>query len=280
MVTRRGFALKPYAKSKNIIITNGHCGTLISLFLSIKKMAKISNISLEELKVAILGVGKMGENLARVLYGKVATITLIDINERHLDFVEERLKKVMSDTDIQRYTNRDDIGEMKDVLNNNHIVVCTASNIRRILRPRDIPDNCIIIDDSRPEGIARDLEGNRIVIEGGLMKIRGLVQNYDFGFGIDENVFGCLAESFLLASDFSEELTPSLGKVNLEDFSKMISVCEKLDVTVGDFKCRDKVVKEDKIILVLKDKTDLAATIPFKNICWIFKVEDLLESRS
>ncbi|OQX54193.1 MAG: hypothetical protein B5M48_01450 [Candidatus Omnitrophica bacterium 4484_213] len=280
MVTRRGFALTPYAKSKNIIITNGHCGTLISLFLSIKKIAKISDISLEELKVAILGVGKMGENLARVLYGKVATITLIDINERHLDFVEERLKKLMSDTDIQRYTNRDDIGEMKDVLNSNHIVVCTTSNLRRILRPRDIPDNCIIIDDSRPEGIPRDLEGNRIVLEGGLMKIPGLVQNYNFGFGIDENVFGCLAESFLLASDFSGELKPSLGKVDVEDFSKMLSVCQKLNVTVGDFKCRDKIVEEDKIISILKNKTDLAATIPFKNICWIFKVEDLLENKS
>jgi predicted amino acid dehydrogenase len=276
MVTRRGLALKHYAKSKNINITNGHCGTLISIFLSIKKMSDLSGIRLEELKVAILGVGKMGENLARVLYGKVATLTLVDINEVRLNFVEEKLRKVMSETDIQKYTNRNDFGGIKEILENNHIVVCTTSNIRRILKPEDIPDNCIIIDDSRPEGIPRNLAGNRIVLEGGLMKIKGIVQDYDYGFGIDDNVFGCLAECFLLASDVSRKLTPTLGEVNFENFYKMMSLCQKMNVAVGDFKCRDKIVNEDKIISILRNKKELTATIPFKNICWIFKVEDLL----
>lgn len=281
MVTRRGLALKHYAKSKNIniTITNGHCGTLISIFLSIKKMADLSGIHLEELKIAILGVGKMGENLARVLYGKVATLTLVDINEVRLNFVEEKLRKAMSETDIQKYTNRNDFGGIKEILENNHIVVCTTSNIRRILRSEDIPDNCIIIDDSRPEGIPRDLAGNRIVLEGGLMKINGIVQDYDYGFGIDDNVFGCLAECFLLASHVSGELTPTLGEVNFENFYKMMSLCQKMNVIVGDFKCRDKTVDEDKIISILRSKKELAATIPFKNICWIFKVEDLLNVR-
>jgi len=280
MVTRRGLALQPYAKSKNMIITNGHCGTLISLFLTIKKIADLSGIRLEELKVAILGVGKMGESLARILYGKIATITLIDINEVRLNLVEERLRKVMSDTDVQRYNNRNDFGGIREVLKNNHITVCTSSNIRRILRVEDIPDNSIFIDDSRPEGIPRDLEGNRVVIEGGLMKIDGLVQSYDFGFGIDENVFGCLAESFVLTSDFAKTLTPTLGEINFENFYKMISICQKLNVTVGDFKCRDKIVKEDRIISIIQNKVDLIATIPFKNICWILKAEDLLEVKS
>jgi len=279
MVTRRGLALKRYAKLKNINITNGHCGTLISLFLLIRKIADLSNIKLEELKVVILGVGKMGENLARALYGKVAAITLVDINEKRLTFVEERLREVMGDTDIQKYSNRNDFGGVKEILKRNHVAVCTTSNTRRILKPEDIPDNCIIIDDSRPEGIPRSLMGNRIVLEGGLMKIIGLVQHYDFGFGIDENVFGCLAESFLLTSDFSKELTPTLGDVNFENFYKMISICQKLNVIAGDFKCRDKIVEEDKIISIMKNKVDLAATIPFKNICWIFKVEDLLETK-
>ena len=158
----------------------------------------------------------MGENLARILYGKVATISLVDINEMRLSLVEEKLKKTMSETDIQKYTNRDDFGGMKEVLENNHILVCTTSNVRRILKPEEIPDNCIIIDDSRPEGIPRELKGNRVVLEGGLMKISGIVQNYDYGFGIDENVFGCLAESFLLASGLSKSLTFTLGEANFK----------------------------------------------------------------
>lgn len=279
MVTRRGLSLKHFAQARNIVITNGHCGTLISLFLSIRKIADISGMRLEDLKIAILGVGKMGENLARILYGKVATISLVDINEMRLSLVEEKLKKTMSETDIQKYTNRDDFGGMKEVLENNHILVCTTSNVRRILKPEEIPSNCIIIDDSRPEGIPRELKGNQVVLEGGLMKINGIVQDYDYGFGIDENVFGCLAESFLLASGLSKSLTFTLGEVNFKNFLEMMSLCQKLNVTVGDFKCRDKIIEEDKITAILKSKKDLAATIPYKNICWIFKVDDLLSVR-
>ena len=276
MVTRRGLGLKRFASAKNTVITNGHCCTLISLFFTIKNIAEISNVRLEDLKVAIMGVGKMGENLAHALYGKVATLTLIDINETRLDFVEDKLKKVMSETDIQKYTNREDFGGMKELFENNHIMVCTTSNIRRIIKPEEIPNNSIIIDDSRPEGIPRDLSGNRVVLEGGLLKIKGIVQNYDYGFGFDENVFGCLAESYLLASGSSKDIMPTLGYIDFENFDKMIALCQKLNVTVGDFKCRDKIIEKEKIISIIKNKANLAATIPYKNICWIFKVDDLL----
>lgn len=277
MVTRRGMALERYAKMRNIRITNGHSGTLISLILSIGRIAELSNIRLSELKLAILGVGKMGENLARAFYGKVATITLIDINAQRLSFVENRLKKIMFNTDIQKYTNCNAFGGVKKILENNHVTVCTTSNLKRILTPQDIPANTVIIDDSRPEGVPRNLEENRIVIEGGLMKIKGVVQQYDFGFGIDENVFGCLAESFLLAADSSKILAATVGEVNFENLYKMMDICKKLDVTAGDFKSCAKVVESYRINEILKNKAHLTATVPFKNICWIFKAEDLLE---
>lgn len=276
MVTRRGLSLKRFASSRNTVITNGHCGTLISLFLIIKSIAEFSNVHLENLKVAILGVGKMGENLAHALYGKVATLTLVDINEVRLDFVEKKLKKIMSETDIQKYTNREDFGGIKEVFENNHIIVCTTSNVKRIIKPEEIPDNCIIIDDSRPEGIPRELSGNRVVLEGGLLKINGIVQNYDYGMGFDENVFGCLAESYLLSSDFSKVIKPTLGDIDFDNFNKMITLCQRLNVTVGDFKCRDKIIEKERIASIIKGKANLAATIPYRNICWIFEVNDLL----
>ena len=45
------------------------------------------------------------------------------------------------------------------------------------------------------------------------MKIKGVKQKYDFGFGIGENVFGCLSESYLLAADKTNNLKPTLGDV-------------------------------------------------------------------
>lgn len=276
MVTRRGLALTKYAKQRGVKLTNGHCGTLASLYLTIEKLSKISKIPVDELKIVILGTGKMGTNLARALYGKVATITLVDINDVRLDRVAESLQNVVAKTDIQKFNNKEDVGGITRILSDNHIAVSTTSNLTRILRPDQIPSNSIIIDDSRPEGIPRDLNGqNSVVLEGGLMKIHGIEQHYDFGFGVDENVFGCLCESFMLTADRMKNISPTLGDVNFENFKKMLSVYKQLGVVVGDFKCLEEYIPENQLAEILNSKQELKTTIPFKNVCWIFKVDDL-----
>ncbi|HBR15760.1 MAG TPA: hypothetical protein DD723_09540 [Candidatus Omnitrophica bacterium] len=276
MVTRRGLALTKYGKQRDLTLTNGHCGTLVSLYLTIEKLANISRISLNDMKIVILGAGKMGTNLARALYGKVATITLVDINEKRLNAVEEKLKTIASETDIQKFNNRDDIGGITKILENNHVAVSTTSNLTRILRPTQIPPNTIIIDDSRPEGIPRDISKHgAVALEGGLLQIHGIKQHYDFGFGIDENVFGCLAESFMLAADNGLNILPTLGDVDFVNFHKMLSRLKELGVNVGDFKSCDEYIPDEQLIKMLQSKSDLNSTIPFKNICWIFKVDDL-----
>lgn len=277
MVTRRGLALIKYAKQRDIKLTNGHCGTLVSLYLTIEKLAKISKIPFNELKVVILGAGKMGTNLARALYGKVATITLVDINEVRLDRVAENLKSVAAKTDIQKFNNHADVGGITDILGNNHVTVSTTSNLTRILRPEQIPPNCIIIDDSRPEGIPREANNQgAIILEGGLMKINGIKQSYDFGFGVDENVFGCLAESYMLSADKMSNITSTLGDVDFKNFENMLTVYKQLGVNVGEFKCLSEYISEDRLVSALDSKKELRTTIPFKNVCWIFKVDDLL----
>jgi len=257
MITRRGLALRQYSEPRNIVITNGHCGTLIGIYLSIRELSKLSLIPFDRLKVAILGVGRMGTNLAHVLYGEILGLSLVDINEARLDKTIEELRKCPTATNIRKHVNHTGSLEFSDILKENHIAVCCTSNITRILKPEQIPDNTIIIDDSRPEGIPRDLgKPNCVVTEGGLMKIKGIKQNYDFGFGIDENVFGCFAESFLLASDNYKGriLKPTLGAVDFDNFKKMINVCDKFGVSLGDFKCRDKIISREKLVSIMKGK--------------------------
>jgi len=273
MVTRRGLALTKHSKHRGIRVTNGHCGTLCSLFLTLQRLAFLGGIPFEDLKVAILGAGKMGENLARALYGKVAALTLVDINEARLDTVKRNLENLMAKTDIQKYNNQNHFGGIGRVFSNNHVGVCTTSNLTRILRPEDIPLNTIVIDDSRPEGMPR--QGNKdsvAVLEGGLMKVRGLRQSYNFGFSTGENVFGCLAESFMLAAAEGQTLSPTLGKVDFENFEKMKLACKQLGVTIGDFKCQHNDIKTEKLVTILKNKGNLSSTIPFKKVCWVLKV--------
>ncbi|RKY31128.1 MAG: hypothetical protein DRP74_05525 [Candidatus Omnitrophota bacterium] len=257
MVTRRGLTLKNYAKEKNLVITNGHSGTLLSIFLTIKKISSLVNMPLERIKIVLLGVGKMGENLAQILWGKISSLTIVDINEFRINSTEKKLKNIPSVTELHKYTSNNGITTLKEILAKGHIIVCTTSNIRRIMKPEDVPEYSIIIDDSRPEAIPRNLSDNKIVIEGGLLKIPGLIQHYDFGFGIDDNVFGCLAETFLLASDPSKLLIPTIGKVDFKNFYKMAAACEVLNVRVGNFKCRDKIIKNKTVVSILRKKINL-----------------------
>ena len=276
MVTKRGLVLTKYGKQMNLKLTNGHCGTLVSLFLTIEKLSTISKTSLSDMKIVIIGAGKMGTNLARALYGKVAAITLVDINEKRLHIVEEKLKGITAKTDIHKFNNRDDVGGITKILENNHIAVSTTSNLTRILRPEQIPSGSIFIDDSRPEGIPREINKKDIVVlEGGLLKIHGINQHYDFGFGVDENVFGCFAEAFILAADKGVNIQPTLGDVDFYNFQKMLGAIKTVGVSVGDFKSCDMLIPNGQLEQILKEKYYLKSTVPFKNICWIFKVDDL-----
>lgn len=276
MATRRGLAVDRFARRKGVIVTNGHCGTLLSLYSSIQRIAQVSGFPLEDMKIMVLGVGKMGANLVKVLYGKVASITMVDTNEKRLDILEKKLKETISETDIFKYTNKSDTGSLRSLFEKNHVVICMTSNVRRILMPSDIPANIIIIDDSRPEAIPRDLNHNGIVLEGGLLKIKGLKQRYNFGIGLDENTFGCLAESFVLAACRERGFLPSLGDVSLANFEKMLEVSQDVGVSTGDFKTRDRIISDEIISHVLLEKDKLRHTLSFKHVCWLLKTEDLL----
>jgi predicted amino acid dehydrogenase len=275
MATRMGLTVDRFAKQKKIVVTNGHCGTLIALYLAVQRISQISKFPIEDIKVMILGVGKMGTNLVRVLYGRVASITMVDTNEKRLDILEQKLKTVITETNIFKYTNKNDIVTLRNHLEKNHGVICTTSNIRRILKPSDIPPNTILIDDSRPEAIPRDLLNHSIVLEGGLLKVKGIKQKYNFGIGIDDNVFGCLAESYLLAASKDKELVPFLGDVPLSNFERMLQISQELGISAGDFKCKDKTIPDGVLTRILSEKENLRHTIPFRRVCWLLRTEDI-----
>jgi len=251
IVTRRGLALRDVAEQKKIKVTNGHTGTLISLFLMIKRIAQISDINVSDLKIAIIGAGKMGTNLGRALAGGVAELGIIDINERRLSRFVDNVGGNKCSTNMRKIL-RENGTDLKRILNSYHLAVCVTSNARRIIDKSEIPSNFIIIDDSRPEAISRDgYKENKIVLEGGLINIEKIISSYDFGFGIDQNVFGCLAETYMVALDRGEKLDPTYGDVDIENFHKMLNFCKENDIRGGDFKSQDILISEDKIRSVM-----------------------------
>jgi len=249
MISRRGAALEKCAEKLGLKITNGHCGTLTSIYLTIEKLAQIGGINMKELSIAIIGVGKMGTNVARALKNKVGELFLIDINKNNLGKIKNELK-LAGDlrTRVETLLNDPrDMVPLRNILKKCHIGVCTTSAYRKILRVNDMPDGFIAIDDARPEALPRDPKNERLVLEGGLLKIKDAIINYDYGFGLDNNVFGCLGEAFMLALSNGENLKPTLGDVDIQNFLNMLNFSRENGVLAGDLKSSEDFISHEDV---------------------------------
>jgi len=241
-LTKRGEAIQKYAFQRGLQATSGYCGTLCSLILAVKQISEISAVPLSNLTVSVLGVGKMGSSVVKALREEgVEKLVIFDKNT----VKQKRLLQEMNgrgDSSVRALSNK---GTLADIFEASDLCVCTTSNLRRLLRPDDIPPNTLILDDSRPEAIPRICDRKRgiFVMEGGLMRIRGLRQSYDFGFGSHEEVFGCLAEAYLLACDKGKTLRPTIGDIDLDNYRQMMSSMDSYSVEPAAFRSSHAVIE-------------------------------------
>lgn len=244
IVSHRGLSLHSSINDENVVITNGHMGTLLSIYLMIEKIAFLGKIDISELKIIVFGAGKMGANVVNALNGKVKLISLFDINKKNIDSTIANLYNNDSSnkTQIQSFV-KEDHDSLYEILNGHHIGICVTSNLNIIIEPHEIPDHFIFIDDSRPEAISRKGDPQKIlVLEGGLMKIDESRTNYNYGFGIDQNVFGCLAETYALSINQNNIISSTLGAVELSKFDIAKAYFEENKIEVGDFKVGEKLI--------------------------------------
>ncbi len=256
IVTRRGLGVQAYAKKVGLKLTNGHTGTLCSMYLAIEKIAYLGGEEVENLNILVIGGGKMGSNVINVIKDKVAKITIIDRHANKLSRLINDLKKENSKTTFHAIDATDE--SIKLALIAHDICICTTSNLRRIIKPDELPRDTIVIDDSRPEAFPRVYNKNNrvVVLEGGLMKIPGANCGYDFGFGLDDNFFGCLAETFLLAYDSRKHkvLRETIGDVDQDNFRSMIKFCKENLITLGDLKSSNLTVEDSLIRHIIGNK--------------------------
>lgn len=240
IVTNNGLAFRRFLEDQDrLVVTNGHTATLISIYLTIKRLSSISSIEMNNLNIMILGVGRVGEAVAQVLNDKVNKIGLSDKNAIRIESVKNRLiKNVGSSSQIELHPLIEQISDedLSAILSKYDITVCTTSNTNYIINKATVLRNCIIIDDSRPEAFPRiiDFESRAAVLEGGLMKIEGIKTEFDFGFGKDDNVFGCLAEAVILALDGGKNLKPIVGEIDFENLQSMLRFCKENNIREGD----------------------------------------------
>ena len=117
-------------------------------------------------------------------------------------------------------------------------------------------ENCVIVDDSRPEAFPRVFSPEKkvLVLEGGLMNIPGVSLDSDFGFGTANDIFGCLAEAIILSIDDEKMLRPNVGEIDYENFYKMKKFCSSVNIKAGQLKCGQKIISEKEIELFVTEE--------------------------
>jgi len=257
IVSNRGLAFKRALKENDsVVVTNGHTATLLSLFLTINTIGRIASLPLDKMKIAIIGVGKMGKAMVELLNGRVDSIGLFDTNQVWLDIVSEKAKSKSNASTINKYSvsgkqfDEDTISRLREY----QIAICTTSNIEPIIKDVEALKDIVVIDDSRPEAFPRivDLDKKVLVLEGGLVKLKGIMMGADFGFSKEDNVFGCMAEAIVLALDKEKKVVPILGDISFDNLKKMTDFFKDNDITEGDLKSGQQNMDNETLCRVLE----------------------------
>ena len=258
IVTNGGVECQRFLSQRdNIIVTNGHCATLLSLYLTVAKISKLGGVPLKQLSVLIIGVGRIGMGLARLINGKVGKLGLLDRDSNRTNSVEsELLSHPAASTIAGHAISSDPEATIYSLVGEYDVIVSTTSNIGHLVRKPYMLRDCVVVDDARPESFPRliDYKRKAIVLEGGLIKVQGVETTYDFGFGCADNIFGCLADAYFLALDGGRSLTPTIGDVSMQNFQKMLEFCSKYDIAEGDLKCGQYPVPSELVREILSEK--------------------------
>ncbi len=244
------------APDDRITITTGHTATLLSLCATVGRVLEMAHIAPATAAVAVLGVGNMGETVARALNGTVQRIGLLDRNITKARRVAARLRAAADASEItvcELDAARHFDAQAADFLARHTVTVCTTMNATRIFTDESCLHDCLIIDDARPEAFSRIDDPSRrvLVLEGGLIRIPGFVLPHDFGFGVTDSVFGCLAEAVLLCCDPARRLRPVIGDVDFANYREMLAVARENAICEGALRCGRRLISAADIARII-----------------------------
>lgn len=260
IVTNSGLVFAKQLSSKDIIcITSGHTATLASIYLSVLRLCEIIQVPFSELRLLIVGVGKVGGAICDLAFQKVKKLGLIDKNPIRLQSVKKNILGKGETDSIELIPVTDENSEEIIVrkLSEYDITVCTTSNVGLLVKDETKLKDCIILDDSRPEAFPRifSSENHVAVLEGGLIKIKNVELDSDFGFGTSDNLFGCLSEAVMLSLDNEKSFKPNIGEVDYDNMFRLIDFCKRSNIQIGEFKCGQKKIEDEDLAKIYSLKS-------------------------
>jgi fatty aldehyde-generating acyl-ACP reductase len=195
-LTRYGQRLQGHTR---VSLTTGHVLTTWSLGETVMRLLTIFEIAPSQATVAIVGAGgSIGQGTAYTL-AKKGVGRLILLNRPRARSVLRALQKPLN-----HYAPRIniDIAADKTALWGSDIVVTTTNTPEAVLTSQDIAPGTLILNDAQPSDVSPEVEARKdvLVVEGGLVTVPGINTYGVLGLPCQEDVFGCLGETLVLAA--------------------------------------------------------------------------------
>ncbi|MBN2651217.1 MAG: hypothetical protein JXR63_02455 [Spirochaetales bacterium] len=189
-------------KDDEINVTTGYSLSTHIVMKNIEYLANILDVNLSNSSIGIIGANqKTARFVALELNHKVKNIYLYDricnikkLQQTNPNFIMEK---------DQSNDNEDPVVmNFPDRLDEVDIILNFTSHADLTVTSEHVKQGCIIIDDTQPHGISKELANQRpdiIVVDGGLATLPGFNPHFNFGLMRKEEMWGCLGETILLS---------------------------------------------------------------------------------
>lgn len=240
-LTSAGIWLTEHPKVK-LNITTGNTYTAAISIQAAEKAAKLANLDLSKIKMAIVGAaGVIGEAITKYFNQKNIDLILVERTEEKFD----RLKISLRGKNYKLTTNLADIWEAD-------IVITATSHPAALIRPEFLKEKAIVIDVAEPSDVPSNIEEIRpdvICVDGGRVKWENIDVNFDFG--TPKNVgFACMTEAIL--QSLEERRENYVGSIDLNHMVETIAWGKKYGLTLADFTCFNKPIPLEKFSQLIK----------------------------
>jgi amino acid adenylation domain-containing protein len=247
-------------------ITTGHATTCSAVVLTIKKILLLSNRSLEQEKVAFIGLGSIGLNTLRLMLKCLphpSNIILCDVYSK-LESIQNIQRELISDLgfrgSIQIATSTSELPpEIYDAT-----LIIGATNVPDILDIERVKPGTLIVDDSgphcfSPEQAIKRFEKQKDILftEGGVLLAPQQIETVihlpewiknnlnealwkEYVPTNSQHIMGCVLSS-LLSTRF-DYMEPTVGLLNLETCVQHYQGLEQLGFQSADLHCEGYVL--------------------------------------
>lgn len=197
------------------VITTGHSYTAYAVIEIACMSAQIVGLNLNNATVAIVGAaGSVGSACVELIDEKKLKKLLLVETPRMLKSLQELFRKTNNETFFTS-----ELADIKEA----DLVVTLTNATTDIIKKKYLKLGAIVVDDSQPANISRDIveENNDILISGCAIHAPKIHCSYDFGLP-KEAIFTCLGEVLALCcSEYLNNGLPTVGRVNIQHAKKI-----------------------------------------------------------